>query len=251
MPSPLIYKIQKFSVHDGPGIRTTVFFKGCPLRCKWCHNPESQSFDGEPGQAWQIPALIDELEKDQIFYEQSGGGVTLSGGEPMAQDTDYITALLQELSRRGIHTAIDTCGDAPWEAFEAVLPYTDFFLYDLKLWDNEQHIAFTEASNEQIVSNLSRLAQRGAKICLRLPLIADLNDSLADAEALADWLDTEGIYPISLNLLPYHEYGNSKYTQLGLETPRFTPPTQDHLRKLQAFWEHRGRKAAIGGAIDL
>jgi len=251
MSAPLIYKIQKFSVHDGPGIRSTVFFKGCPLRCKWCHNPESQSFGGEPGQTWSILTLMEELEKDQIFYEQSSGGVTLSGGEPLAQDITYITTLLRELHRRGIHTTIDTSGAAPWENFEAALPHTDLFLYDLKLWNNKQHLAFTKAPNNQIQSNLSRLAQSGAKISLRLPLIAGLNDSLADMEQIARWLNQEGIRPISLNLLPYHEYGNNKYTQTGLSPPSFTPPSQDHLHQLKAFWEHRGQKTAIGGTIHL
>jgi len=255
MPTPLIYKIQKFSIHDGPGIRSTVFFKGCPLRCKWCHNPESLRFDGEPdqiGQEWSIPALLGELEKDRIFYEESGGGVTLSGGEPMAQDMEYIAALLCALTGRGIHTAIDTCGDAPWESFEAVLPYTNLFLYDLKLWNNKQHIAFTERPNERILSNLSRLGQSGTNVCLRLPLIAGLNNSLTDMEHIANWLDTEGARPICVNLLPYHEYGKSKYVELGLPSPPcFAPLSTGHLQEIKAFWEHRGYKTAIGGTVDL
>jgi len=252
MPAPLIYKIQKFSIHDGPGIRSTVFFQGCPLRCKWCHNPESFSFGGESGQEWSVPTLIEELEKDRIFYEESGGGVTLSGGEPMAQDMKYITELLQTLTRRGIRIAIDTCGEASWENFEAVLPYTDLFLYDLKLWDKERHIGFTGVSNEQIRLNLSRLGRSGAKICLRLPLIAGLNDSLADMEHIAAWLNAEGVRPIWISLLPYHEYGNSKYAQLGLESPPcFESPGQDRLYEIKAFWEHRGYQTAIGGAIEL
>ena len=252
---PLIYKVQKFSIHDGPGIRSAVFFKGCPLRCKWCHNPESLSFESESeqiGQEWSIPALILELEKDRVFYEQSGGGVTLSGGEPMAQDIEYIANLLRELTRKGIHTAVDTCGDAPFESFEAVLPYTDLFLYDFKLWDNKQHIAFTGISNERILSNLSRLGKSSAKICLRLPLIAGLNDCLRDIKNIADWLDEEGVRPIFINLLPYHEYGNSKYAQMGLKPPgRFSPPDGERLDEIKSFWEHRGYKATIGGAVDF
>jgi len=252
MPEPLIYKIQKFSIHDGPGIRSTVFFQGCPLRCRWCHNPESLSFDGESGQEWSIPALIEELEKDRIFYEESGGGVTLSGGEPMAQDIGYITNLLRALARRGIRTAIDTCGEVPYENFEAVLPDVDLFLYDLKLWDKERHIALTGVSNERILLNLSRLSRDGAKICLRLPLIGGLNDSLADMEHIAAWLEMEGVRPVFVSLLPYHEYGNSKYARLGLESPPcFEPPNQDRLQEIKTFWAHRGYQTAIGGAIDL
>jgi len=255
MPGPLIYKTQKFSIHDGPGIRTTVFFKGCPLRCKWCHNPESQSFEcgpGQTGQEWPIPALVSQLEKDSIFYEQSGGGVTLSGGEPMSQDVQYIAALLSELARKGISTAIDTCGYAPYENFQAVLPYTDLLLYDLKLWDEKLHISLTQVSNERILSNLSRLGRAGVKICLRLPLIAGLNDHLTDMENIASWLEREQVRPVFVSLLPYHRYGKSKYAQLGLETPDgLAPPGQDRLSELRTFWQRRGYKTAIGGAIDL
>ena len=255
MSGPLIYKIQKFSIHDGPGIRSAVFFKGCPLRCRWCHNPESWSFGNDPGQIgqeWTIPELIGELEKDRIFYEQSGGGVTLSGGEPMAQDIKYISALLRELNRKGISTAVDTCGYAPYENFEAVLPYTDLFLYDLKILNSKRHISLTQVPKEQILSNLSRLGRAGAKICLRLPLIAGLNDRLADMEKIAAWLEREGVRPVFVSLLPYHEYGNSKYARLGLESPDcFSPPGQDRLSEVKAFWEGRGYKTTIGGAIDL
>jgi len=252
---PLIYKIQQFSIHDGPGIRSTVFFKGCPLRCKWCHNPESWSFESgadQIGQEWQIPALVRELEKDRIFYEQSDGGVTLSGGEPLAQDIEYISALLRELARKGISTVIDTCGDVPYENFEAVLHYTDFFLYDLKLWDNKRHIALTEVPNERILLNLSRLGRSGAKICLRFPLIAGVNDSLADMEKIAAWLDKEGVRPVFVSLLPYHEYGNNKYARLELAPPpSFSPPSQGCLSEIKAFWENRNCKTAIGGTITL
>ena len=252
MSQGLIYKIQKFSIHDGPGIRSTVFFQGCPLRCKWCHNPESLSFAGEQGQAWSIPALIAELEKDRIFYEESGGGVTLSGGEPMAQDMDYIAVLLRALKHRGIHTAIDTCGEAPYAHFEAILSDVDVFLYDLKLWDQKKHIAFTDVSNERILHNLSRLGRSGAQICLRLPLIAGLNDSLTEMEAITAWLAAEAVRPVFVSLLPHHAYGAHKYARLELESPPcFAPPQEERLREIKAFWERQGYQSAIGGAIDL
>ena len=261
MPEPLIYKIQKFSIHDGPGIRTTVFFKGCPLRCKWCHNPESQSFHIEDmvddsgnaeriGHLWAISGLIRELEKDRVFYEETGGGVTLSGGEPMVQDMEYIVSLLCELKRRGISTAIDTCGDAPWENFKAVLPYTDLFLYDIKLWSDKLHKASVGVSNGRILSNLSRLGKSAAQIYLRFPLLAEVNDDLSDMENISLWLDSEGVCPVFISLLPYHAHGRSKYLRLGLDLPQeFTSPDAPRLAALKAFWERKGYRTGIGGSI--
>jgi len=247
----MIYKIQKFSVHDGPGIRTTVFFKGCPLRCLWCHNPESQSFEpGHIGKKWPLPRLIAELEKDRIFYEESGGGVTLSGGEPLAQDMDYVKLLVQTLAERGISVVIDTCGDVPYESFRKILPYTDMFLYDLKFLDTHLHETFTGASNQRILSNLVRLGQEKIKICLRLPLLAGINDSLETMEAVNAWIDQNNIRPFFINLLPYHLYGRSKYADLGLEAPmEFQTPDQNRLDMLKDFWEQQGHPVGIGGHI--
>ena len=254
MHDTLIYKIQKFSIHDGPGIRSTVFFKGCPLRCQWCHNPESLHFDKSPdkiGKEWSIEALVKELEKDRIFYEESNGGITLSGGEPMAQNMNYIVTLLSTLQEKGIHTTIDTCGDVPYENFEAVLPYTDLFLYDLKLWNDKNHLTYTKRSNKQILSNLSCLGQSGVNICLRLPLIAGLNDSLAEMNQIADWLEQENIRPNSISLLPYHQLGNNKYIQLGLKPPTsFNPPSEEHLDEIKTFLKSKGYKVAIGGGTE-
>lgn len=147
---PLVFNVQKFSVHDGPGIRTTIFFKGCPLACPWCHNPESQHFevermersDGgqdEVGTYYSVAELVRQAVQDQIFYERSGGGVTLSGGEVLAQPIGYIADLVRALAEKGISVGIDTSGAVPFTAFEPVLPYTDFFLYDMKLFDAERH----------------------------------------------------------------------------------------------------------------
>jgi len=249
--SPLIFKIQKFSVHDGPGIRTTVFFKGCPLRCQWCHNPESQTYDDPDSiaRAWQLDELVTELMKDRIFYDESGGGVTLSGGEPLAQEPAYIYALAKKLHTRGVRLAIDTCGDVPWECFFAILPFTDMFLYDIKSLDDKKHWALAGASNERILQNLIALGQENVNICLRLPLMGGVNDSLTDAEQLVAWLAAENVCPYYVNLLPYHDYGGHKYSRLGWEKPDFTAPSQTQLDTLLAYWQSCGYRAGVGGGI--
>jgi len=237
-----IYKIQKFSIHDGPGIRTTIFFKGCPLRCLWCHNPESQPFGGEK---WPLNKLVAELEADRIFYDESGGGVTLSGGEPLAQDMDYIELLAKTLQSRGISVFIDTCGMVPYENFRRVLPYTDMFLYDLKLLDNDLHTTYTAASNERILSNLVQLGRDKANICLRLPLLGGINDSLEDMEKIAAWIEDNEVNPTFISLLPYHLYGRNKYADIGLDTPPpFDTPDEALLGVLKDFWQGKGYRVS-------
>ena len=251
MSEPLIYKIQKFSIHDGPGLRTTVFFKGCPLRCQWCHNPESQSFQHDfIGIHWPIPKLLAELEKDRIFYDESGGGVTLSGGEPLAQDIGYIASLASALKNQGISVIIDTCGDVPFENFSAILSYADMFLYDLKLLDNNLHMSLTGVSNDRVLENLMLLSHEKAKICLRLPLLAGINDSLHDMEMLSAWLNNNDVRPIHINLLPYHLYGRNKYDSLDIDVPQaFNTPSQAQLEAIKAFWESQGYLTGIGGYL--
>ena len=224
----LITSIQKYSIHDGDGIRTTVFFKGCQLRCVWCHNPETQSYKkqmlydaerctgcrncepacpnrairGEEGKVftdmrlcdgcgtcvdfcnqnlreivgreYSVDELVKELKKDEMFYEESGGGVTLSGGEVMTADMDYVEELAKKLYRHGITVTIDTCGQAPYENFARILPYVDTFLYDIKTMDSQIHKKYMGAGNETILSNLERLSAAGARIYIRIPTIRRL-----------------------------------------------------------------------------
>lgn len=294
MKNPYIFNIQKFSVHDGPGIRTTVFFKGCPLHCLWCHNPESQ----KPGQEWMLKkaasdeaaeltgkAEIDEaakmagtmekteidevaenvktielakiaelvgkqysvtelvklLKKDQIFYDQSGGGVTLSGGEVMVQDMDYILALLQALDRQGISVVIDTCGCAPTERFEKVLPYTELFLYDLKMINDEKHQKYTGVSNELILKNLKYLSDRKARIELRMIMVRGVNMEDEDIVRTLEWLKKEAIKVEKIALLPYHDFGRDKYRKLSREcTQNFEKPGEEHLLHVKEMLESGG-----------
>ena len=200
-----IFEIKRFAVHDGPGIRTTVFFKGCPLKCLWCHNPEGISFQTQTafydqkclgcgicrdpsfteencpsgakvryGREVTVAELLSELLQDRDFYETSGGGVTLSGGECLCQ-ADFCAAILEALKKEGIHTAVDTCGFVAKAAIEKVLPYTDIFLYDIKAFDEDVHIRCTGKSNKQILENLAYLDSLGKAVEIRIPYVPGHN----------------------------------------------------------------------------
>ena len=286
MKNPYTFNIQKFSVHDGPGIRTTVFFKGCPLRCLWCHNPESQKSGQEwmlkkaasneaaengamekteideavenvktielakiaelVGKQYSVTELVKLLKKDQIFYDQSGGGVTLSGGEVMVQDMDYILALLLALDRQGISVVIDTCGCAPTERFEKVLPYTELFLYDLKMIDEEKHQKYTGVSNELILRILKYLSDRGARIELRMIMVSGVNMEDEDIAQTLQWLRKESIKVEKIALLPYHDFGRDKYRKRSREwTQNFEKPSEEQLLRVKELLESGGYSVDI------
>ena len=259
--------IKRFAVHDGPGIRTTLFLKGCPLACRWCHNPETISLDPEIGWLKRkcvgcrrcatvcptgahvfrdgaheldrdrcvvcgtcvdacLPGALEyygrELSveeaaaavlEDKTFYAQSGGGCTLSGGEPLLQ-AGFCAELCRRLREVGVHCAIDTSGAVPWESFEAVLPQTDLFLYDLKHTDSRRHRECTDGPNRLILDNLRRLAARNAPIEIRVPLIPGVNDAEPDLQAIGEFL--HGLAGITgVRLLPYHGLARSKYEAVG------------------------------------
>ena len=266
----LITDIQKYSIHDGDGIRTSVFFKGCRLKCVWCHNPETQRFtkellfdeekcvgcggcvevcpnraisisDGKAvtdrtkctacgkcvdhcnlnlreiaGKEYSVNELVKELKKDEMFYEESGGGVTLSGGEVMTADMDYVEALVIKLNRIGISVTIDTCGQAPFENYERILPYVDTFLYDIKTMDSKIHEQYMGAGNELILSNLERLSKAGARIYIRIPTIKEVNGNEEAMKAIIDYLHEKNIHAAQVNLLPYHNTGSGKYPKIGM-----------------------------------
>jgi pyruvate formate lyase activating enzyme len=228
----IVFDIEKFAVHDGPGIRTVVFLKGCPLRCLWCHNPESQSFEqetmagvnGGPPETVGKPMTVEEVmasvRKDKPFYDSSSGGLTLSGGEPLAH-FEFTRALLAAAKAEGINTAIETSGFAPRERIEELLPLVDLWLWDIKATP-AHHKDLTGADAAPILDNLAFIAAHGAAIVLRCPLVPGVNDSdeaLAHIRRLSE--ETPGV--IRVDIEPYHPMGEDKNRRLG-RTGYFTAP---------------------------
>ena len=300
----LITNVQKFSIHDGDGIRTSVFFKGCPLKCEWCHNPETQRFEkemqcdkekcvgcgtcakvcpngaismenGKPemkkdactfcgkcvnfcpigireiiGREYSVKELIKELMKDQMFYEESGGGVTLSGGEVMAMDIDYILAIAKELKRQDVTLTIDTCGYVPYEKFQAILPYVHTFLYDVKVMDPKLHKKYIGVDNQLILDNLIRLAADGARIYIRIPTIKEVNGNEKNMKETIAFLKEHDIHPAQINLLPYHDTGSGKYSRLDMEykgTDLHAPEKEEMESFVRLFVESGFQNTKIGG----
>ncbi|SHE23834.1 glycyl-radical enzyme activating protein [Actinomyces glycerinitolerans] len=220
----VVFNIQRFSLHDGPGIRTVVFLKGCPLACPWCANPESinpgieQLLDPTTGEATPagrrhtLAEVLKECEADRPFFEESGGGVTLSGGEPMMQHV-FATELLQELQQRGIHTAMESTGHVAPRVFDRALDHLDYLLIDVKHHDRDAHKRWTGGYNDLPLRNLSRALERGIRTQVRIPVIPGVNDALDDATAFADLLRSLGAERVQL--LPFHQFGERKYTLLG------------------------------------
>ena len=255
MPKAMIFDIQRNSFVDGPGIRTTVFFKGCNLRCKWCHNPESQSFDKQMifykdkcthcgkcievcpnslkkcdfcgrcelycpsdarkicGKDYTVDEVFEEIIKDKAFYDNSGGGITLSGGECLCQP-DFCAALLKTAKENGLNTAVDTCGFVPRAAIDKVMPFTDMFLYDIKAIDENVHIKCTGQSNRLILENLKHIDAAGKKTEIRYPYVPGCNSG--EAESIADFVG--GLKNVTgVRVLPYYNYAGSKYLSLGMK----------------------------------
>ncbi len=219
----IVFNIQKFCLHDGPGIRTVVFLKGCPLRCAWCSNPESQRMqpqvlrDGDictpTGEPRSVSDVLSVCLQDRPFYEESGGGVTLSGGEPLMQP-DFAAALLDALRAEGIHTALETTGFVSRDVFDRVASKADLLLIDFKHWDDARHVAGTGVSNALILENMRRAARRGDQILPRIPVIPGYNDAPEDTKRFAQALSELGLK--RAQLLPFHQFGEKKYEQLGL-----------------------------------
>jgi pyruvate formate lyase activating enzyme len=237
----LLFNIQKFSLHDGPGIRTVVFFKGCPLSCKWCSNPESQR--AEPCMMWNgntnapdsRPYSVDEtLEiclQDRPFYEESGGGVTLSGGEALTQSA-FVAALLDALRTKHVHTAIETSGCAPPELFTGIAARVDLLLFDIKHYDDARHVEGTGVHNGPILINLKNALARGWNILPRLPIIPGYNNSPEDAQGFAALLEMLGLRRVQI--LPFHQFGEKKYDMLGIPYAMRDAP-QLHQEDLEEF----------------
>lgn len=247
----IIFNIQHFSIHDGPGIRTTVFLKGCPLRCPWCANPESQrkspeimldNSTGLPtivGEEKTVDEIIEEVLKDLPFYEESGGGLTLSGGEIFAQ-SEFAKAILKRAKELNIHTAIETTAFAEHEKFVDLIQYVDFIYTDLKHYNSIKHRKVTKVKNELIIKNIHYAFENNKVIVLRIPVIPDFNDSLEDAKEFATLFNELNINQVQL--LPFHQFGENKYKLLNREYTMADVPAlhSEDLKDYQAiFLDHQ------------
>lgn len=259
-----IFDIKRFAVHDGPGIRTTVFFKGCPLKCKWCHNPESLNIRDDKietrhqignktfsniniiGKDIGVNELLNEIEKDRIFYEESGGGVTLSGGEPMMQ-LEFLLAIADNCQQKGVSVCLDTCGFADIRSFQIIDQFIDLYLYDIKIMDNQKHLKYTGVSNQKILENLKYLAKNPKKIIIRYPLIPGINDDAENISTLADLMQRHNLKEI--NILPYHSTAEEKYKQLNCENRwlSFGKVEENKIQEIKQYFKTKNFRLKIGG----
>ncbi|MFN8595920.1 MAG: glycyl-radical enzyme activating protein [Anaerolineae bacterium] len=301
MTTGLVFDIKQYSIHDGPGIRTTVFLKGCPLSCWWCHNPESQSphmemllrdnrcikcgacietcphdaiqwLDGEPvtdraicaqcgtceavcyaearervGREMTVEQVMAAIERDAAFYDESRGGVTFSGGEPLWQ-ADFLLELLQACQAREIHTALDTSGCAAWATLDRVRPFVDLFLYDLKVIDDDKHREFTGVSNRAILSNLQALSADGHHVIIRVPIVPGINDDDATVQQIGAFA---GALPhvTGVDILPYHHIAIDKYLRLNKPYRLFETrqPSAERMRAIAQQLQAFNLSVTIGG----
>jgi pyruvate formate lyase activating enzyme len=216
----IVFNIQRFSINDGPGIRTTLFLQGCPLSCCWCHNPEGIAFNelSKNGKStrktWNVLELYEEINKDRIFYDESRGGVTFSGGEPLAQP-EFLLEILQKCHAEGIHTTVDTSGFADLLTIKNILPFTDLFLFDLKLIEPDEHLKYTGKTNEIILSNLKFLAESNTNVIIRIPLINGITSTAENLKGILDLLTGFG-KKLPIGFLKYHSMARGKYERLGI-----------------------------------
>ena len=252
-----IFDIQRFSVHDGPGVRTIIFLKGCFLRCKWCCNPESQKreietmlVDGKEkimGRDVTVAELMTEIEKDRIYYRRSGGGVTLSGGESLAQP-DFAAAILRACKEKGINTALESTACAGYDKIQKLLPYLDLYLMDIKHTNSQKHKQFTTQPNELILENAKRLAADAKELIIRVPVIPTFNDTEQEIRDIAEF--TKSLKTVKeLHLLPYHRLGEDKYKGLGrtYEMHGIDLIPNEHIQRLKSVAEETGLICRIGG----
>jgi pyruvate formate lyase activating enzyme len=302
MAKGIIFDIKRYAIHDGPGIRTTIFLKGCSLRCQWCQNPEGQETNPEiilrssrcatecnecvsvcpqdaiskdrnsieidrakcdlcrkceevcayealevVGREVTAKELMDEIEKDKIFFDESGGGITFSGGEPLMQ-LDFLEALLKEIKKENIHVTLDTSGYVSFEDLDRISDKVDLFLYDLKIMDNEKHEKYTGVSNKLILENLRKLAERGKSVAVRIPLVSGINDDNQSIHILVDFLQSlKNINQISL--LSYHRGGREKYKRLRKEKlPKtFHSPSDKRIEEIEKILADSGFSVKEGG----
>jgi pyruvate formate lyase activating enzyme len=262
----LIFDIKRFAVHDGPGIRTTIFFKGCPLSCGWCHNPESRFdepqtsvrhlvMDGREfkqeeitGREVTVEEIVREVSKDRIFYEESGGGITLSGGEPLFQ-IEFCEVLLKALSENGFHTAIDTTGYCDQDDIQRIIPFTDLFLYDLKLINDTEHKKHTGVSNRLILENLEFLTKNGKEVIIRFPVIPGITDSDDNIEGMVSLLLHGTMALPEVHLLPYHSAAKNKYQRFRMDYKMegVIETNKKELSQIKRLFEETGFIVKVGG----
>lgn len=232
-----VFDIQRASFVDGPGVRTTVFFHGCNLKCQWCHNPESLIIPNKELEYsikdYTVKELINIVSEDTPFYADDGG-VTCSGGECMLQ-SEFLVHFLKECKKIGINTAVDTAGMVPFESFMKIIPCTDLFLYDIKCISPELHEKFTGANNNRILTNLRGLFSMGANVIVRIPLIPGFNTSDEEFLKIKDFLSE--FNPKGIEILPYHTLGNGKYEKLGMECIDFTVPDEETVKYYKKILE--------------
>ena len=262
----ILFDIKRFAVHDGPGIRTTVFLKGCPLKCLWCHNPESiasqpctvervsrigeQTFrsDEVVGELKTVKEVMAILEKEWIFMDESGGGVTFSGGEPLLQH-EFLAELLTACKKRGIHTAVDTCGFAPSEVLRKIAPLTDLFLYDLKMMDAEKHQFYAGVPNRIILENLEELVVQNCKVRIRIPIIPEVNATAENISETIRFLKSLKGPIEGVDLLPFHATAIGKYKrfEINYNMNKTLKPTASEMDSLKIKFEAAGFEVKIGG----
>ncbi len=299
---PLIFDIRRYSINDGPGIRITIFIKGCPLKCAWCHNPESQSPEVQKfytaskcigaqdcieacpndalsltpdgiitdynacklcgkcaeacptkaiemsGKLYNTEELLSIIERERIHIDQSGGGVTFSGGEPLMH-SEFLIEMLDDCGKKGLHRAVDTCGFVATETLLEVAKRTDLFLYDLKLMDPIQHKKWTGVDNRIILKNLKILAETGAKINIRIPLIKNVNANMDELTEMARFIGNLPGEKSFVNLLPYHNIASGKYKKLEMEylDQEMEEPSEADILKAIDIFNHFGIEVEVGG----
>jgi len=261
MSKGIIYDIKRFAIHDGPGIRTTIFLKGCPLSCWWCHNPEGQKKEPQEiikiwkasrkieiiGKKVSVDYVLKEINKEKIFYDESGGGVTFSGGEPLMQ-IKFLRELLKGCNKTDVHTAIDTSGYANAENFESILEFTDLFLFDLKIMDSINHLKYTGVSNKTILNNLKTLQKFDKRTFIRFAIIPGITDTKQNIEDIIEF-----IKPMKnierVDILPYHKTGIDKYKRLNksIKKKDIKIPGKNLLNNIKRSFLCSGLKVNIGG----
>lgn len=254
-----IFDIQRYSIHDGDGIRTIVFLKGCVLRCRWCCNPESQRYEietmlvqGEPkviGRDVTVEEVMETVEKDRTYYRKTGGGLTLSGGESLCQP-EFAAALLKAAYEVGINTALESMGCAPYEVIKGLLPYLDQYLLDIKHMNPKKHKEYTGRSNELMLENAMKIAQSdGTELSIRIPVVPGFNDTVQEIRDIAEYTKKLGNVR-RIHLLPYHRLGQDKYEGLGREylMKDVEPPSNEKMELLlQAAEQASQMECQIGG----